>query len=57
MLGYAGVDGYVTYGRGNTATDLDAIQKITKSVTGTAMNWDHQQSHLLCSLSNDNKVF
>ncbi len=39
MLGYAGVDGYVTYGRGNTATDLDAIQKITKSVTGTAMNW------------------
>ncbi len=39
MLGYAGVDGYVTYGRGNTKTDLDAIQKITKSVTGTAMNW------------------
>ncbi len=39
MLGYAGVDGYVTYGRGSTKTDLDAIQKITKSVTGTAMNW------------------
>lgn len=39
MLGYAGVDGYVTYGRGSTATDLDAIQKITQSVTGTAMNW------------------
>lgn len=39
MLGYAGVDGYVTYGRGSTQTDLDAIQKITKSVTGTAMNW------------------
>ncbi len=39
MLGYAGVNGYVTYGRGSTKTDLDAIQKITKSVTGTAMNW------------------
>ncbi len=39
MLGYAGVDGYVTYGRGNTKTDLDAIQKVTKAVTGTAMNW------------------
>lgn len=39
MLGYAGVDGYVTYGSGASANDLDAIKKITKKVTGTAMDW------------------
>lgn len=39
MLGYAGVDGYVTYGSKASANDLDAIKKITKMVTGTEMDW------------------
>lgn len=39
MLGYAGVDGYVLFGSKQSSTDLDAIQKITKAKTGTAMNW------------------
>ncbi len=39
MLGYAGVDGYVTYGSRASANDLDAIKKITKMVTGTEMDW------------------
>lgn len=39
MLGYAGVDGYVTFGSRLSSSDLDAIQKITKAKTGTAMNW------------------
>ena len=39
MLGYAGVDGYVTYGSYASSSDLDAIRKITKKVTGTAMDW------------------
>ena len=39
MLGYGGVDGYVMYGSRQSKTDLDAIQKITKSVTGKEMNW------------------
>ncbi len=39
MLGYAGVDGYVTYGSKASANDLDAIKKITKKVTGTEMDW------------------
>jgi len=32
MLGYAGVEGYVTYGSKASANDLDAIKKITKMV-------------------------
>ena len=39
MLGYAGVDGYVTFGSKLSSSDLDAIQKITLAKTGTAMNW------------------
>lgn len=39
MLGYAGIDGYVTYGSKASANDLDAIKKITKKVTGTEMDW------------------
>ncbi len=39
MLGYAGVDGYVTFGSRLSSSDLDAIQKITLAKTGTAMNW------------------
>lgn len=39
MLGYAGVDGYVTYGSRASSSDLDAIRKITKAVTGTEMDW------------------
>ena len=39
MLGYAGVEGYVTYGSKASANDLDAIKKITKMVTGTEMDW------------------
>lgn len=39
MLGYAGVEGYVTYGSRASANDLDAIKKITKMVTGTEMDW------------------
>jgi len=39
MLGYAGIDGYVTYGSKRSANDLDAIQKITLAKTGKAMNW------------------
>lgn len=39
MLGYAGVDGYVTFGSKMSSSDLDAIQKITLAKTGTAMNW------------------
>lgn len=39
MLGYAGVEGYIIYGSGRSGNDLDAIRKITKLVTGTAMNW------------------
>ena len=39
MLGYAGVDGYVTFGSRMSSSDLDAIQKITLAKTGTAMNW------------------
>lgn len=39
MLGYAGVEGYVIYGSRRSSSDLDAIQKITQLVTGTAMNW------------------
>lgn len=39
MLGYAGVDGYIMYGSRQSSSDLDAIQKITKAKTGTAMNW------------------
>lgn len=39
MLGYAGVAGYVTYGSRASSSDLDAIRKITQSVTGTAMDW------------------
>ena len=39
MLGYAGVEGYVTYGSKASANDLDAIKKITKKVTGTEMDW------------------
>lgn len=39
MLGYAGVDGYVTFGSRLSSSDLDAIQKITQAKTGTAMNW------------------
>lgn len=39
MLGYGGVDGYVTFGSKLSSTDLDAIQKITLAKTGTAMNW------------------
>lgn len=41
MLGYAGVEGYIIYGSGsrNAIGDLNVIQRITKLVTGTAMNW------------------
>ena len=39
MLGYAGVEGYVTYGSKASANDLDAIKKITKMVTGNEMDW------------------
>ncbi|MCI8394371.1 MAG: hypothetical protein HFH86_02680 [Bacilli bacterium] len=39
MLGYAGVDGYVTFGSKMSSSDLDAIQKITLAKTGKAMNW------------------
>lgn len=39
MLGYAGVDGYVTYGSRASSNDLDAIKKITKKVTGSEMDW------------------
>ncbi|MCI9017052.1 MAG: hypothetical protein HFJ53_07830, partial [Clostridia bacterium] len=39
MLGYAGVEGYITYGSRASANDLDAIKKITKMVTGTEMDW------------------
>ncbi len=39
MLGYAGIEGYVTYGSKASANDLDAIKKITKMVTGTEMDW------------------
>lgn len=39
MLGYAGIDGYVTYGSRRSSSDLDAIRKITLAKTGTAMNW------------------
>lgn len=39
MLGYGGVNAYVTYGSGRSKNDLDAIQKITLEKTGTAMNW------------------
>lgn len=39
MLGYGGVDGYVTFGSRRSSSDLDAIQKITKAKTGKAMNW------------------
>ena len=39
MLGYAGIEGYVTYGSRASANDLDAIKKITKKVTGTEMDW------------------
>lgn len=39
MLGYAGVDGYVAYGSRVSSSDLDAIRKITKAVTGTEMDW------------------
>ncbi len=39
MLGYGGIDGYVTYGSRRSSNDLDAIQKITQAKTGTAMNW------------------
>ncbi len=39
MLGYGGVDGYVTYASRRSRSDLDAIQKITLAKTGTAMNW------------------
>lgn len=39
MLGYAGVAGYVTYGSRASSSDLDAIRKITKAVTGTEMDW------------------
>lgn len=39
MLGYAGVDGYVTFGSRMSSSDLDAIQKITLAKTGKAMNW------------------
>lgn len=39
MLGYGGVNGYVTYASRRSSSDLDAIQKITLAKTGTAMNW------------------
>lgn len=39
MLGYGGVDGFITYGSRLSKNDLDAIQKITLAKTGTAMNW------------------
>lgn len=39
MLGYGGVNGYVTFGSRRSSTDLNAIQKITLAKTGTAMNW------------------
>jgi len=39
MLGYGGVDAYVIYGSRQSSNDLNAIQKITKAKTGTAMNW------------------
>lgn len=41
MLGYAGVEGYIIYGSGSRSAigDLNVIQRITKLVTGTEMNW------------------
>ena len=39
MLGYGGVDAYVTYGSRMSSSDLDAIQKVTIAKTVKAMNW------------------
>lgn len=58
MLGYAGVDGYVTYGSRASANDLDAIKKITKMVTGTEMDWKQYKMSRYATVEeniNDNK--
>ena len=53
MLGYAGVDGYVTYGSKASANDLDAIKKITKKVTGTEMNWKQYKMSRYATVEKD----
>lgn len=57
MLGYGGINGYVTYGSRRSSSDLNAIQKITLAKTGTAMNWKEYRMSRYAEIENkkDNK--